>query len=471
VTFDDPNQAAAAASFTVPGTYVLQLSAYDGALTTTATITITVNANPNIPTGWLLNPMDGSTVSGEVPITLIPVPPVAYPVADELIPRGATVHLDGKWSISPGGRPLTYRWSFLSVPEGSKALLSGADTPRPTFVADEAGNYSVQLIVSDGQTDSSPSNLRIFADSVPPNEWTLSKPDSLLLFGNPYHDLRLVNSTHVQLLRPQYLTTQFSSPSLARNSALVAWASKIRDASLRVAPVAEKRKDPYDLPIPEQPALAIFSVAENIWKTYPVGPPRFRIGEPFREVSATAVSPNGSKVAFCGGRGAQILDVATGNFSTIFPPGCGSVDFSPDGSHIVVSRIIAGPSGDDGGTLSIIDVGSGAVRAIGRGTDPAWSPTGEWIAYLNGRYECMLLRPDGTGRRTVKNIQPMLGKTGGIAYRPVWSPDGKQLLLNVLAAEADYDVYLVDVGSGRITREKKGSSLVFGWTSSRGTAW
>ncbi len=38
VTFDDANQPATAATFNVPGTYVLQLSAFDGALTTNSTV-------------------------------------------------------------------------------------------------------------------------------------------------------------------------------------------------------------------------------------------------------------------------------------------------------------------------------------------------------------------------------------------------------------------------------------------------
>ena len=73
VTFDDANQPATAATFNVPGTYVLQLSAFDGALTTNSTVTITVNANTsNLTTGWILSPVSNAAVSGQVPVTLIP---------------------------------------------------------------------------------------------------------------------------------------------------------------------------------------------------------------------------------------------------------------------------------------------------------------------------------------------------------------------------------------------------------------
>jgi Domain of unknown function (DUF6531) len=72
VTFDDANQPATAATFNIPGTYVLQLSAFDGALTTNATVTVTVNANTsNLTTGWIQSPVNNAAVSGQVPITLI----------------------------------------------------------------------------------------------------------------------------------------------------------------------------------------------------------------------------------------------------------------------------------------------------------------------------------------------------------------------------------------------------------------
>lgn len=67
VTFDNANQASTAATFSAQGTYVLQLSASDGALTANSTVTITVQSNPNWTSGWIQSPADKSTVSGLVP--------------------------------------------------------------------------------------------------------------------------------------------------------------------------------------------------------------------------------------------------------------------------------------------------------------------------------------------------------------------------------------------------------------------
>ena len=49
----------------------MQLSAFDGALTTNSTVTITVSANNNLTTGWILSPAASAAISGQVPITLI----------------------------------------------------------------------------------------------------------------------------------------------------------------------------------------------------------------------------------------------------------------------------------------------------------------------------------------------------------------------------------------------------------------
>jgi hypothetical protein len=77
VTFGNPHSPVTAAAFDKAGTYVLQLSASDSALTTTANVTITVtgSANPGSPPGtdepgWISGVTDHGTVTGVVTISV-----------------------------------------------------------------------------------------------------------------------------------------------------------------------------------------------------------------------------------------------------------------------------------------------------------------------------------------------------------------------------------------------------------------
>lgn len=60
-----------------------------------------------------------------------------------------TVSLDGSGSFDPKGGLLSFRWSFISVPEDSEAVLRNAKTATPHFSADKEGVYRIQLVVKD----------------------------------------------------------------------------------------------------------------------------------------------------------------------------------------------------------------------------------------------------------------------------------------------------------------------------------
>jgi RHS repeat-associated protein/uncharacterized repeat protein (TIGR01451 family) len=95
-------------------------------------------------------------------------PPVANAGPAQTVFVGTTVQLDGSGSTDADGDPLTYRWSFVSVPADSGATLTGATTVHPTFVVDKPGSYTVQLIVNDGKVDSTPATVVISTQNSPP---------------------------------------------------------------------------------------------------------------------------------------------------------------------------------------------------------------------------------------------------------------------------------------------------------------
>jgi hypothetical protein len=125
----------------LPGTYVAQLVVNDG----------TVSSAPDT-----------------VVVTTENRPPVAAAGADQTVPLGGVVGLDGGGSGDPDGDPITFRWSLASVPAGSAALLSDPNAQAPTFVADRRGTYVAQLIVNDGQLDSVPDTVAISTENSAP---------------------------------------------------------------------------------------------------------------------------------------------------------------------------------------------------------------------------------------------------------------------------------------------------------------
>jgi hypothetical protein len=117
----------------VAGTYVAAVTVSNGAGTDTASVTIS---------------------------TTTPTTPVAIPGPDQSVTVGSTVHLDGSKSHD-SGNPLTYAWTLVAIPTGSQAVLSSATDVTPTFVADQAGTYKVQLVVAEGSVVSAPAVVTI----------------------------------------------------------------------------------------------------------------------------------------------------------------------------------------------------------------------------------------------------------------------------------------------------------------------
>ena len=114
------------------------------------------------------------TNSATVGYTAQIFPPVAVPGKAQNAATGQFVFLNGKDSYDPNSLPLTFAWTFASLPSGSAltaASLLNSNTPKPFFTPDVSGVYSLQLTVSNGTLQSTPVAVSITTASgnLPPN--------------------------------------------------------------------------------------------------------------------------------------------------------------------------------------------------------------------------------------------------------------------------------------------------------------
>ena len=136
----NPDRVSAQFFADTPGTYEAQVTVSDGEYSSSDTVLINVD-EPNDQ-------------------------PVANAGFDENVDQGDPVSLDGAGSYDPDGDPLTYAWTIVNKPTASNAILNSATTATPSFTADAVGVFSIELVVNDGSTSSSPDVVRVTAASA-----------------------------------------------------------------------------------------------------------------------------------------------------------------------------------------------------------------------------------------------------------------------------------------------------------------
>ena len=132
---------------------------------------------------------------------------MAYAGPDQVVAVGGTVFLSGTGSTDANNDPLSYRWAITSRPARSTAPLSNATTETPSFVADVAGSYVVQLVVNDGKTDSAPDEVVITTSNTTPvanagSDQTVSPGATVQLNGSASSDLDGDTLTYLWTLTP-----------------------------------------------------------------------------------------------------------------------------------------------------------------------------------------------------------------------------------------------------------------------------
>lgn len=143
-------------------------------------------------------------------------------------------------------------------------------------------------------------------------------------------------------------------------------------------------------------------------------------------------------------------------------------EWSPDRSRIVYQR----QNRDGSYDVWVMDADGTHERRLTRSPRndlrPTWSPDGKWITWLHEERETYIgevrmMRPDGSGRRT------LIRRARGFGWE--WSPDSEKVSFSLLercrgCSYRDYEVAVVDVGTGRVRRLTRNR-----WMHDGGAVW
>jgi RHS repeat-associated protein len=147
----------------VPGSYVAQLIVADATLQSVpATVLVTVST-PNRP------------------------PIAAAAATPSTVNVGSPVTLSSAGSSDPDGNPITTTWSLAARPAGSNASVVSPGSANTSFTPDLAGQYIVQLTVSDGSLSAS-AQANVTANAVVTNRppVIVTVPGTLATVGASY---------------------------------------------------------------------------------------------------------------------------------------------------------------------------------------------------------------------------------------------------------------------------------------------
>jgi hypothetical protein len=299
-----------------------------------------------------------------------PKPPTAKPGEARTVAVGARVLLDGSQSGDEQRSPLTWAWALSKAPAGSLAVLEGAATPNPSFMADAAGEFVVTLVVSTGTLRSAPATVVVSATASPPVAHVLSQAarpgDVVVLDGSGSSGAGgAVLSYKWTVADPTGEAVALAAGDTARPS--------FRPPRVGVYPVALVVNDGVQDSAPVQ---ANVTVAEALRAPVSVVQPAATsaaVGSPVRLDAFGSYDPDGTALTHAW----TLVDKPTGSTAALDAPTAAAVTLTPDvlGAY-VVSLVVTDASGEQAApALARITVENGAPRVVFPEPGATWVDT------------------------------------------------------------------------------------------------
>jgi serine/threonine protein kinase len=159
-----------------------------------------------------------------------------------------------------------------------------------------------------------------------------------------------------------------------------------------------------------------------------------------------ALSPDGSRMVFSGNEGLYLMPTLGGQVRRIAEGGALWAAWSLDGLRVAYST-------GNGDTLValLVDQPAGTALAVGRDVhSPAWSPDGEWLAYVEGNSQLYF---NGNSAPSTIRLVPAGGGTSvavtdstSLNTSPVWIP-GRRALLFISDRDGGRDIFQVELSN------------------------